>query len=109
MRYKLVVPAAYAAILGWLAYTPTNVPDSVWLAIWFGLPLVAGLLAGPRAALALPVAVWISVPAGYGGGEAEVPIWVVMAFVSLVALVMIVVASAIRWLVLRDFGRVGAQ
>jgi hypothetical protein len=109
MRYKLVVPAAYAAILGWLAYTPTNVPDSVWLAIWFGLPLVAGLLAGPWAALALPVAVLISVPAGYGGGEAEVPIWVVMAFVSLVALVMIVVASAIRWLVLHDFGRVGAQ
>src|SRR6476659_3382733 len=109
MRYKLVVPAAYVAILGGRGYIQTKVPDSVWLAIWFGLPLVAGLLAVPRAALALPVAVLISVPAGYGGGEAEVPIWVVMAFVSLVALVMIVVASAIRWLVLHDFGRVGAQ
>ena len=109
MRYKLVVAAAYASMLSWLAYTPANVPDSVWLALWFGLPFLAGLLAGPWAALALPVAVLISVPAGYGGGEAEVPIWVVMAFVSLVALVMIVVASAIRWLALRDFGRVGAQ
>jgi uncharacterized membrane protein YhdT len=109
MRYRLVVPAAYAAILSWLAYTPINVPDSVGLAIWFGLPFVAGLLAGPWAALALPVAVLISVPAGYGNGEAEIPIWVVMAFVSLVALVVIVVASAIRWLVLRDLGRAGAQ
>jgi hypothetical protein len=109
MRYKLLVPAAYAAILGWLAYTPINVPDSVGLAIWFGLPLVAGLLAGPWAALALPVAVLISMPAGYGSGEAEIPIWFVMVFVSLVALVVIVVASAIRWLVLSDFGRAEAQ
>jgi hypothetical protein len=109
MRYKLFIAAGYAGILGWLAYTPINVPESVGLAIWFGLPLVAGLLAGPWAALALPVAVLISVPAGYGGGEAEIPIWIVMTFVSLVALVVIVVASAVRWLVLRDFGRAGVQ
>src|SRR5215470_4961128 len=97
MRYKLAVTAGYAAILIWLAYRVNNVSDAIGLAIWFGLPLVAGLLAGPWAALALPVAVFMSLPAGYGSGEAEIPIWVGMIFVSIVALPVIVVGWGTRW------------
>jgi hypothetical protein len=50
-------------------------------------------------ALALPVAVLFAVPAGYGGGEAEIPIWFAMMFFALVALPVIAVGSAARWFV----------
>jgi hypothetical protein len=50
-------------------------------------------------ALALPVAVLLAVPAGYGGGEAEIPVWFAMMFFALVALPVIVVGSAARWFV----------
>ena len=98
MRYKLAAAAGYAAILGWLAYQTVNLQDSLALAVWFVMPFLAGLAAGPWAALALPVAVLISVPAGYGTGEAEIPIWFGMMFVGLVAVPVIAVASVVRWL-----------
>jgi len=100
MVYKFAVVAGYAAALGWLAYHDANPPGWVALGIWFVLPLVAGLLAGPWAAVALPVAVLVAVPAGYGTGEALVPIWVAMVIVGVVALPVIVVASFVRWAVL---------
>lgn len=99
MRYKVAVTAGYAAILVWFAYHPDNVPGSVAFALWFVVPFVAGLVAGPWAALALPVAVLSAVPAGYGTGEAEIPVWLVMSFVALVALPVIVVGSGARWFV----------
>jgi hypothetical protein len=63
------------------------------------LPLAASLAAGPWVALALPVAVLLAVPAGYGSGEAEIPIWFAMMFFALVALPVIAVGSAARWFV----------
>jgi hypothetical protein len=74
MRYKLAVAAGYAALLGCLAYYTGNLPEAVAFALWFVVPFLAGLVAGPWAVLALPVAILISVPAGYGTGEAEIPV-----------------------------------
>jgi hypothetical protein len=90
------VAAGYAAILGWFAYHPDNVPDSVALVLLLVTPLIAGLVAGPWAALALPAAVLVSVPAGYGTGEAEIPVWFGMMFAGLIALPVIAVASMVR-------------
>ena len=84
MRYKLSVAAAYAATLGWLAYYPA--------------PSQSG-------SLALPVAVLIAVPAGYGSDYAEIPIWFVTMFMSLLALPAIVVGWAARWFVTRNSSR----
>ena len=108
MRYRLVVPAAYAAILSWLAYTPINVPDSVGLAIWFGLPFVAGLLAGKEATTHWRVAVLISVPpaAERRGRDSDL---------GHNGLRVLRCAGSDRgrlgdrWLVLRDLGRAGAR
>lgn len=105
MRYKLTVAAGYAALLGCLAYYTGNLPEAAALVLWFVVPFVAGLLAGPWAALALPAAVLISVPAGYGTGEAEIPVWFGMMFVGVVALPVIAVASIVRWPVIFYAGR----
>jgi len=98
MRYNVAVAAGYAAVLGWFAYHDVQ---AAWIGyvLMFVLPFVAALAAGPWAALALPVAVLIALPAGYGGGEAEIPIWVAMIFVGLVALPVIAIGSVARWLV----------
>src|SRR5215470_8938214 len=101
LGYKLLVAAGYAAILGWFAYHDVTLPEPAWYALWFAIPFVAGLLAGPWAALALPVAVLIAVPAGYGSGEAEIQIWVVMIFLGIVAGPAIVVGWAAKWLTTR--------
>jgi len=105
MRYKLPTAAAYAATLAWFAYHPDNVPEWVGYGLIFIVPFIAALGAGPWAALALPVAVLIAVPAGYGSGEAELPVWLVMMFVGLVALPGIVLGSLARWLVIWYSGR----
>ena len=105
MRYKLSVAAVSAATLGWLAYYPGTVAEWVGYGLIFILPFVAGLGAGPWAALALPVAVLIAVPAGYGSDYAEIPIWFVMMFMSLLALPAIVVGWAARWFVTRNSSR----
>ena len=97
MRYKLAVAAAYAGTLAWFAYHPDNVAEWVWYGLMFVAPFIAGLGAGPWAALALPLAVLIAIPAGYASEEAEIPIWFVMMFVGLVALPGIVAGWAARW------------
>jgi len=101
MRYNLVVAAAYAGLLTWFAYHGDNVGVSVAYTLWFIAPFAASLAAGPWSALALPAAVLLAVPAGYGAGEAEIPIWVAMMFVALVALPLIVIGSVVRWVLMR--------
>ena len=95
MRYHLLVAAAYAGLLSWFAYHGDNVGTWAAFTLWLIAPFVASLAAGPWAALALPAAVVLALPAGYGGGEAEIPIWVAMMFVALVALTTSLVAMSI--------------
>ena len=99
MRYKLLVAAGYAVLLGWFAHHDVH---ENWLAytLIFVVPFVAALAAGPWVALALPAAVLIAAPAGYGSGEAEIPIWFVTAFIGLIALPVILAGSVARWLLI---------
>jgi len=53
----------------------------------------------------LPAAVLIAVPAGYGSGEAELPIWFGMLFVGFIALLVILFGSIARWLLIWYAGR----
>jgi hypothetical protein len=99
MRYRLAVTAGYAAILGWFAFHPDNVAGWVVFSLLFIAPFVAGLGAGPWAALALPVAVLLALHAGPGTAEEEIPAWLGMSFVALVALPVIVVGWGARWFV----------
>jgi hypothetical protein len=99
MRYRSAVIAGYAAILVWFAYHPDNVADWVVWSLIFIAPFVAGLGAGQWAALALPVAVLLALHAGPGTGEEEIPAWLAMSFVALVALPVIVVGWGARWFV----------
>jgi hypothetical protein len=87
--------------------SPIHDVQATWVgyALIFVVPFVAALAAGPWAALALPVAVLIALPAGYGSEGAEIPIWFVMMFVSLIAFPVIVVGWAARWLVTRYASR----
>jgi hypothetical protein len=100
MRYKLSVAAGYAATLGWFSYHDDVYANWVAYALIFILPFVAALVAGPWAALALPAAVLIAVPAGYGSGEAELPIWFGMLFAGFIALPVILFGSIARWLLI---------
>jgi hypothetical protein len=99
MRYKLSVAAVYAATLGWFAHNPDNLAGWVVFSLLFIAPFVAGFGAGPWAALALPVAVLLALTAGPGTVEEEIPAWLGMSFVALVALPVIVVGWGARWFV----------
>jgi hypothetical protein len=97
MRYRLAVAAGYAAILGWLAHSPDNLAGWVIFSLLFIVPFVAGFGAGRWAVLALPLAVLLALSAGPGTGEEEIPAWLGMSFVALVALPVIVVGWGARW------------
>jgi hypothetical protein len=105
MRYRLGMAVGYGAILVLFAYRDDNAPSWVGYLLLFVLPFVASLAAGPWVVLALPAVVLATVPAGYGSGEAEFPVWFGMMFVALVALPVIVVGSAARWFVARYASR----
>jgi hypothetical protein len=101
------VTAAYGLTLLMFAYRADNVPDWAAFALLFALPFGASFAAGPRVALALPVAVVLAMPAGYGsgGGEWQIPVWLGMILVALVGLPLIAVGSAAPWFVTWCAGR----
>src|SRR5215475_186378 len=96
MRYKIVAASLYLLALVWFAYQLDGVvPDWVAIVLIFVAPLIAGLAAGLWA-LPVPWLVFLfALPAGEGSGE--IPIWLIMMFVALIALPAIVIGWGARW------------
>src|SRR5262245_6113820 len=105
MRYRLAVAAAYVATLVWFAYSSERaIPDWIAIFVVFVAPFAVGFIVGRVWAALLPfAAVLLALPAGYGGGE--LPIWVAMMFVGLVATPEIVIGWGARWVADRYVSR----
>ena len=71
--------------------------------IVFVLPFALGFGAGLWPALALPPAVLLAIPAGYGSGD--LPVWFGMAFLGAVALPGILLGWVAGWLARRYLAR----
>ena len=105
MRYKLGATVAYFLVLVWFAYHDGSpVPDWIGYSVVFVLPFVLGFGAGLWPALALPPAVLLAIPAGYGSGE--LPVWFGMALMgAAVALPGILLGWVAGWLARRYLAR----
>lgn len=104
MRYKVGATAAYFLVLVWFAYHDGEpVPDWIGYTIVFVLPFALGFGAGLWPALALPPAVLLAIPAGYGSGD--LPVWFGMAFLGAVALPGILLGWVAGWLARRYLAR----
>jgi len=88
----------YVVALVWFAYTLEGVvPQWAWIVALYVAPFAAGFLVGRLWAVALPaIVVLLAVPAGQGSGE--IPVFVGMFFVALIALPAIVIGWAARLL-----------
>jgi hypothetical protein len=105
-RYRLVAAVLYVI---WAAYSSDEViPEWIWIALIFVAPFVVGFAVGRLWAVLLPgIGVLLSVPAGYGVGESELPVWFGMMFVGMIAVPAILIGRGARWLAGRYVSRSG--
>src|SRR5262245_14127530 len=97
MRYKVAAAFLYFCALLWFAYQLDGVvPDWVAIVLIFVAPLLAGLAAGLWALPPPWLAFLFALPAGEGSGE--IPVWLIMTFVALIALPATVIGWGARWL-----------